>query len=109
MHGTCDCLWNNENKMTKMTVTKVAKPSMPKITEQQCSEDGVADVGAGVLAQWIKIVCGITSEQNCLRLEILDRKTKRIKFNRNPVITSEGANRDQILNKTRRDHNIVQR
>jgi hypothetical protein len=67
---------------------------MPQITGQLRSEDGVANVGAGVLAQWIKITCGITSEQNCLRLEILDRKTKRVKFNQNPVITSEGANID---------------
>jgi hypothetical protein len=84
-----------------MTVTGVAKPCVPQVTGQLRSEDGVAGVRGVVLAQRIKVACGITSEQNCLRLEILDRETKRIKFNGNPVITSEGANKDHILNKTR--------
>jgi hypothetical protein len=67
--------------LTKMTMTRVSKPSMAQITRQLRSKDGVAGVGGGVVVQRIKIACGITSEQNCLRLEILDRKTKLVKFN----------------------------
>jgi hypothetical protein len=48
--------------LIKMTVTGVPKSCLPQITGQLRKEDGVADIGAGVLAQRIKIACGITSE-----------------------------------------------
>jgi hypothetical protein len=67
--------------LTKMIMTQVSKPCVPQITGHLRSEDGVVGVGGGVLAQRITITCGIISEQNCLRLEILGRKTKRVKLN----------------------------
>jgi hypothetical protein len=72
-----------------MTVTKVPKPCVPQITRQLRSKDVVV---GGVLAQQIKNACGITSEQNYLRLENLDRKTKHVKFNENAIITGERTN-----------------
>jgi hypothetical protein len=54
---------------------------VPHVTRQLRSEDGVVGAGGAMLAQWIKVSCGMTLEQNCLHLEILDRKTKWVKFN----------------------------
>jgi len=59
-------------------------------------------------AQRVEITMAITSEHLRPGRKILDRKTGGVKFNRDIVITGEATNTDQILNKVRRNKNVVQ-
>ena len=59
-------------------------------------------------AQRVEIAMAITSEHLRPGRKILDRKNGGVKFNRDIVITGEATNTDQILNKVRRNKNIVQ-
>jgi hypothetical protein len=43
--------------------------------------------------QWVEIAAAITAEKKRPAAKILDRETKRVKFNRKIVITGELANR----------------
>lgn len=49
--------------------------------------------------EWIEIAIALTSENLRFGRKILDRKTTRVKFNGNIIITSKTANRNQIFNK----------
>jgi hypothetical protein len=47
----------------------------------------------------VEVPGALTSELHLMSWKILDRKTMRVKFNRNIVITSQFANRIEIGNK----------
>jgi len=64
---------------------------MPKI----CRDDGEAVCGgAGRRLERIEIAGAVTAEDHRLRVSILDRETKIIKFNVDRIITSEGTNKN---------------
>jgi hypothetical protein len=61
--------------------------------------DGEAVVNWSCVSKRVEVAGGITSEQNCLRLKILDREPKSVKFDSDRIITSKCSNRHKILNK----------
>jgi hypothetical protein len=50
----------------------------------------------------------VTSENLRPCEKILDRKTRRIKLNRDVIVASKRADRDEIFDKRRGDQDIVQ-
>ena len=60
------------------------------------------------LLQGVEIAATVTAEENRPGTKILDRETKRIKFDRNVIVTSEFADRDEIVNKRRGNEDITE-
>jgi hypothetical protein len=56
----------------------------------------------------VEIAAALTSEHLLPGRKILYGKTRRVKFNRHIVITSQSTNRDEILDKRGRNKDIVQ-
>jgi hypothetical protein len=61
--------------------------------------------GGGV--ERVELAAGITSEEHRLRLKVLDRESKGIKFNSDRIITGKSTNGHKILNKRRTNKDIV--
>ena len=58
-------------------------------------DDGKAVCGGACQRlERIEIAGAVTAEDHCLRVSILDRETKIIKFNVDRIITSEGMDRN---------------
>lgn len=47
--------------------------------------------------QRVEITVAVTAEENLLAAQILNGKTKRVKFDRHIIITSETTNTDEVL------------
>jgi hypothetical protein len=58
-------------------------------------------------SQRVEVAGGVTTEKNRSRAKILDGETKGVKLNRNGIITSKGAYRNQIFYQIRRNKDIV--
>ena len=76
---------------------------MPEI-----DEDVETAVEGRRLLQGVEIAATVTAEENRPGTKILDRETKRIKFDRNVIVTSEFADRDEIVNKRRGNEDITE-
>jgi hypothetical protein len=79
------------------------EPLMPQGCRRGCSEG---------LVVWeperVEIAAALTSEHLRPGRKILYGKTRRVKFNGHIVITSQSTNRDEVLDKRRRNKDIVQ-
>lgn len=56
----------------------------------------------------VQVSVAITAEENLASLQILDRKSPRVKFDRNKIVTSERSNENKILGNVLREKNIAQ-
>jgi len=85
---------------------------MTGMTETPMPKRGGGDGGKGMSGRKVQGVerpRAIAPDDHSLRLQILHRTTSRVKFNRAIVVSSKLANRDKILNKFRRNENIIKR
>jgi len=73
----------------------MTKPLMPQI-DGGCQGDECL-YGQRMQRQRVKVAMAITSEEHRLCWKILDRKTKRVKFNTNIVVPSQATNRNEIF------------
>ena len=59
------------------------------------------------ISQWIKRTGAVTLDDLSPRMKILHRTAKRVKLHRTNVIRSKLAYRNKVLNKTRRNKDII--
>jgi len=85
-------------------MTGVTKAAMPQ-SRRRCGSESKR---LGKL-QWIQRTGAIAPDEHPLRRQILHRATSGVKFNRAIIIGSELANGNKILNKSRRNKNIIKR
>ena len=76
---------------------------MPQVRWCRAGDKGVSD---GQL-QGVERTGAIAPDDHPLRLQVLRRTTSGVKFNRAIVIGGKLAHRDKILNKSRRNKNII--
>jgi hypothetical protein len=70
----------------------MSKTSMPKINA--CGESTRCGAGGGRRHHWIQIIGALTSMEDHPGAGVLNRKTKRVKFNSHRVVTRKSFNRD---------------
>jgi hypothetical protein len=96
----------NESGATKETIkrfpARMTEPLMPEISRR-----GSETVRSTRPMKTVKILVAITAENHLLRVKILNRKPKLVKFNGDGIITCKSSNRNEILDEKGRNKNIV--
>jgi hypothetical protein len=59
--------------------------------------------------QRVQLALAVTSENLHAGGKVLNRETKRVKFNGYIIVSSERSNGNQVLNERRRNQNIVEK
>jgi metal-sulfur cluster biosynthetic enzyme len=86
-------------------MTRMAKPLMPEVDRGDASERSRKRRGA--TSHRVQITVRLTAENHCPSAKVVDRKTKRVKFNRYMVISTELTNIKEVFNERWRKQNMA--
>lgn len=71
----------------------MTESGMPRVRSGEASNGS-----GGWSGEWIEIAGAIVAGKVLSSREVLQRETKRVKFNRNVIITREFTDRDKVFN-----------